>query len=132
MSIAKRQVVPVDIDDTSVTVFELESGVTGTLSSLMAVPTSSFVRIYGTKAIADTRANFSEITLLPVEPNRPQLREIYAGDDSLQQELRALADACAGKAPFPIAPREARRNVAVLEAIRISAESGGTWVKVQS
>ncbi|OGA30016.1 MAG: hypothetical protein A3I01_12635 [Betaproteobacteria bacterium RIFCSPLOWO2_02_FULL_65_24] len=130
MSIAKRQVVPVDIDDTSVTVFELENGITGTLGSLMAVPTSSYVRIYGTQAILDARSNFSELTILPVEPGRPQVRELYTIDDSLQNELRALADACAGTSPYPLSPEEARRNVAVVEAIRTSAEAGGTWVRV--
>jgi predicted dehydrogenase len=130
MSIAKRQVVPVDIDDTSVTVFELESGITGTLGSLMAVPTCSYVRIYGTRAILDARANFSELTIMPVEPARPQVRELYSVDDSLQQELRLLAEACAGGAPYPLRPEEALRNVAVLEAIRISAEAGGSWTQV--
>lgn len=130
MSIAKRQVVPVDIDDTSVTVFELESGITGSLGSLMAVPTASYVRFYGTKAILEARMNFSELILMPVDPDRPQVREFYTRDDSLQQEVRALAAACAGKAPFPIRPEEALRNVAVMEAIRTSAEAGGTWVRV--
>jgi predicted dehydrogenase len=124
-------VVPVDIDDTSVTVFELDNGITGALSSLMAVPTSSYVRFYGTKAIIDARANFSELTISPVDPSQPTLRETYAGDDSLQQELRALAEACAGRAPYPVKPQEALRNVAVLEAIRTSAEAGGTWVQVK-
>jgi predicted dehydrogenase len=130
MSIAKRQVVPVDIDDTSVTVFELESGITGSLGSLMAVPMSSYVRFYGTRAILDARANFSELIIMPVDPGRPQVREYYTDDDSLQQQLRALADACAGRSSFPIRPEEALRNVAVMEAIRNSAEAGGTWVRL--
>ena len=57
-------------------------------------------------------------------------RVVYTIDDSLQNELRALADACAGTSPYPLSPEEARRNVAVVEAIRTSAEAGGTWVRV--
>jgi len=48
----------------------------------------------------------------------------------LTGELRAFTDACAGRADYPVRPAEALRNVAVIEAIRVSAENQGAWVRV--
>jgi predicted dehydrogenase len=128
--LSKRQVSPVDIDDTCAALFELRSGATGFLSSLMAGPMASHLRICGSQATLEARSNFTELTLTPLDPKLPQTRLTFTGDDTLQQELLALDDAVAGKAPYPIRPEEALRNVAVMETMRKSSESGGAWLKV--
>jgi predicted dehydrogenase len=128
--LSKRQVSPVDIDDTCASLFELKSGATGFLSSLMAGPMASHLRIFGSQATLEARNNWSELTFTPLDAKQPQTRLTFAGDDTLQQELLALDDAIAGKAPYPIRPEEALRNVAVMETMRKSSESGGAWLKV--
>ena len=87
LSVAKRQIVPVDIEDTSVTLFELESGATGTLASLMAGPTTGYLRLYGSKGNLEARNNWCDITFTPLDRTRPTIHETFSGDDSLQQEF---------------------------------------------
>jgi hypothetical protein len=41
-----------------------------------------------------------------------------------------LEAAAAGKAPYPVRPEEALRNVAVMEAMLKSSLAGGTWMRV--
>jgi predicted dehydrogenase len=128
--LSKRQVSPVDIDDTCASLFELESGATGFLSSLMAGPMASRLRIFGSKGSLEMRNNWSELTLTPLAATQPEMRLSYAGDDTLQQELAALDTAVAGKAPYPVQPREALRNVAVMEAMLGSSLNNGAWTPV--
>jgi predicted dehydrogenase len=128
--LSKRQVSPVDIDDTCACLFELQSGVTGFLSSLMAGPMASRLRICGSKGSVEARSNWSEITFTPLDASQPEVRLSYAGDDTLQQELVALDAAVAGKAPYPVRPQEALRNVAVMETMLKSSLADGAWLRV--
>jgi predicted dehydrogenase len=128
--VSKRQVSPVDIDDTCASLFELKSGVTGFLSSLMAGPMASRLRICGSKGALEARSNWTEITYTPLDATQPEVRLSYAGDDTLQQELLALEAAVAGKAAYPVTPHEALRNVGVMESMLKSSLAGGTWVNV--
>jgi predicted dehydrogenase len=130
--LSKRQVSPVDIDDTCASLFEMESGATGFLSSLMAGPMASHLRICGSKATLEARSNWSELTLTPLDAKQPVTRLSFSGDDTLQQELAALDDAVAGKAPYPVKPAEALRNVAVMETMLKSSLAGGAWMQVRS
>ena len=68
--------------------------------------------------------------LEPANPNAPREHIRFTQDESLQLEVEALADAAAGKAPYPVKPVEAMRNVAFLEAMMKSAASGNSWVKL--
>lgn len=124
-SIAKRQAVDVDIDDTTVALFELASGITCTFATLFAIPTVSSLRIYGTKGYAEARGNFAELVWYP-ENAAPQHATL---DDSntLAAELTAFADAIEHGTPYPVKPQEALANVAIIEAISKSAAAGGTW-----
>lgn len=129
-AITKRQALPIDLDDTTAVLFELNSGVTASLGTLFAVPMSNYLRIYGTRANLEARDNFTELTITTAEPDQPETRLRFTVDDTLQSEIRAFADACAGKADFPIRPVEALRNVAVVEAIKASGEANGAWMDV--
>lgn len=128
--LSKRQVSPVDIDDTCASLFELKSGATGFLSSLMAGPMASRLRLSGSKGALEARSNWTEITFTPLDATLPEVRLAYTGDDTLQQELLALDAAVAGKASYPVTPQEALRNVAVMESMLKSSLSGGSWVNV--
>lgn len=130
VAIAKHRALSMPIDDTCAALFELHSGATGTFGTHLACGLTANLRIYGAKANVDARDNFSDVWLEPTDPAQPRTHNRYAVDDSLVREIEALADACAGKAPFPVRPAEALRNIAVLEAIRTSTRNGNAWVEV--
>lgn len=129
-AIVKRQALPIDLDDTTAVLFELNSGVTASLGTLFAVPQSNYLRIYGTRVNLEARNNYAELTVTTADGSQPETRLTFTGDDTLQSEIRAFADACAGKSDFLIRPVEALRNVAVVEAIKASAEANGAWMDV--
>ena len=129
-AITKHQALSYPLDDTCAALFELNSGVTGQYSAHLAVSMSSMLKVYGTKANLECRNAFSELTIEPTDVTKPREFLRYTHDDSLQQEVAALADAAGGGAPYPIKPIEALRNIAVLEAIMKSAASGNSWVPV--
>lgn len=126
-AVAKRQAIAADLNDTCAALFELESGATGTLASLLACPLTADLRLYGTAANLEARNNFAELRLFP----ESQVLE-FTEDDSLKQELAAFAQACQGGAPYLVTPAEAVRNVAVMQAIQQSAQEGGTWISPAS
>lgn len=123
--ISKRQVIAHDLDDSCAVLFELESGVTGTLASLLACPLAADLRLYGTAANVEARANFTELRV----GNEDLMRFT---DTSLRDQFAALAESCATGKPYPVSTAEAVRNVAVMEAIRRSAEAAGAWISPSS
>ncbi|HEY5898496.1 MAG TPA: Gfo/Idh/MocA family oxidoreductase, partial [Burkholderiales bacterium] len=122
-----------DLDDTCAALFELESGATGSLASHLATRTTVDLRLYGTLARLEARGDPLAVTRFPATvtlfPSQGKDETWnFEGDDSLAQQFRAFAAACAGEAPYPITPEEAIRNVAVMEAI---AASGGAWQEIK-
>jgi predicted dehydrogenase len=120
-----------DLDDTCAALFELESGATGSLASHLATRTTVDLRLYGTQARLEARGDPAAVTRFPATvtlfPTQGKDETwTFEGDDSVAQELAAFADACAGRAPYPITPEEAIRNVAVMQAMQAS---GGTFVR---
>ena len=130
-AMTRHQVVSYPVDDTCAAMFELVSGPTGQIASHIACAPAASIRIYGTRGNVDARGNFSEIRVDPVEMNGASTLSLFKADGSLTEELRALANACAGQSEFPVRPLEAMRNVAVLEAIGQSVQAGGQWVDVR-
>ena len=119
-----------DLDDTCAALFELESGATGTLASHLATRTTVDLRLYGTLARLEARGDPvaitrfpATLTLFPIDGKEETWT--FAGDPSVADELAAFADACAGRAPYPVTVEEAIRNVAVMCAVQMSAEQGG-------
>ena len=126
--LSKRQVLQVDIDDTTTALFELERGVTGTIGTLFATPQNSYLRIYGTHGIAEAKNDFSELVWLG---DQQQPEEIGLDPvNTLVAELTAFCDACDDIKPYPVSPREASQNVAVIEAMSTSGNQNGKWVNV--
>ena len=125
-ALALHRAVPVDIDDTTSTLFEFSSGATGYLGTLFACPRVNYLNIYGTAANAYGRVDEDRLELeranlgrerLPIEPV-----------DTIHAELKAFAEACAGGAAYPIEPESALHNVAVMEAMVASAARAGAPV----
>lgn len=129
-SICKRQAVTVELDDTSATLFELESGATGTLGCIFASAMTSYLKFYGTRCNIEARDNFKELDVVPVDPKEPSIRRRFEVDDTVQQELRAFAESCANHTKFPVRPAEALHNVAIMQAIVASSDQGSAWVKL--
>ncbi|MDP6430519.1 MAG: Gfo/Idh/MocA family oxidoreductase [Rhodospirillales bacterium] len=130
-AICKRQAASNDLDDTTMVMFELDGGITGTLSSLFAAPGSSHLRFYGTGAILEARDNFSELRMLPADPATPETLKKFSQDLTLRAELGAFAEATAGGADYPVRPAEALRNIAVMESIVKSSDAGGIWTDIE-
>lgn len=129
-AIVKHRALSIPLDDTCAALFELESGATGTIGTHLACGLTANLRIYGSRANVEARDNFTDLWIEPTDPAQPRTHHRFTVDDSLVREIEALADACAGVAPFPIRPAEALRNIAVLEAMRTSAADGNKWVEV--
>lgn len=130
-AIVKRQASKLDLDDTASVMFELESGITGTLCSLFATHPSSHLRFYGTEGIIEARDNFAEISLKPMASDVPAVQKSFKTELTLQRELTAFAAACGGGDDHPVRPAEALRNVAVMETIVKSSDAGGVWMDIQ-
>ena len=127
--IAKRQAITkVELDDTAAALFELESGATGTLGCVFASGMNATLKFYGTKANLEARDNFKELLVTPVAASEPRIHWRYEIDDTVQQELKAFAEACANRTKFPVRPAEALHNVAVMQAIVESSGKGSAWV----
>jgi predicted dehydrogenase len=129
--IAKRQAITkVELDDTAAALFELDSGATGSLGCIFASAMNATLKFYGTKANIEARDNFKELIVTPVSPQEPVVRTRYEIDDTVQQELKAFAEACANHTKFPVRPNEALHNVAIMQAIIESSDKGSAWVKL--
>lgn len=125
-----------DVDDTCAALLEFASGPTGSLASHLATRTTVDLRLYGTQARLEARGDPVAITRFPATitlfPTQGKDETwTFDGDPSITAELAAFADACAGRAPYPIAVEEAIRNVAVMRAMQDSADAQGRWISLQ-
>ena len=119
---AKRRAVTVDMDDTTSVLFEFDSGATGYLGCMFACPYTSFLNIYGTNANAFAKVDTDKLSAqisdgqeiaIDIEPI-----------DTLKLELEEFALSCTQGTPFRVTPEQAASNVAVMEAIALSASVG--------
>ena len=119
----KRQAAPIEIDDTTTALFDLEGGASGYLGCMFMSPYTSFLNVYGTEMNAFCSVDENRLELLrPGETRQP----VSLGpNESLKEELEAFADACGGGTPFRVPPLEAAQAVAAMEAIIVSAGEGG-------
>ncbi|HET7198743.1 MAG TPA: Gfo/Idh/MocA family oxidoreductase [Burkholderiales bacterium] len=136
-AIVKRQAAwanGADVDDTCAALFELADGATGTLASHLATPAVVELRIYGTQGRLEARGDPAAITRFPASVALLPGGETwqFEGDPSVTEELSAFAEACAGRAPYPIAAEEAIRNVALMQAMQASSDRGGAWISVRA
>lgn len=126
---AKHIVAPVDIDDTSSAIFEFASGPTGYLGGSYVSPYTSFLNVYGTKANAFAAVDADQMTV-QAPGKQPEPRQLEPVD-TLKAELEEFAGACSGGAPYRVRPEEAVHNVAVMEAMMISAARNSAPINPQ-
>ncbi len=118
-ALAKRRVLSVDIDDTTSVLFEFQSGMTGYLGCMFAVPYTTIFNIYGTKmnAFSDIDEDFFAAVTIEGKLYNNSLEKI----DTLKAELDEFAKSCMGECAFRVTPAQAASNVRVMEAIAKSA-----------
>jgi predicted dehydrogenase len=115
--------------DTLAAMVEFKSGANAMISAILATPFDGRFAIYGSKGWAEVRDK--------THPESPEgwtlttdirgigrsVRE-YQPASSVRANLEAFADAAMGHAPYPMTQEQMIENVAALEAIFLSAESG--------
>ena len=122
-----RQVIEIDIDDTTSMLFRFESGVTGYLGTLAATRRCWRVQVFGTVAWAEMRG--------------PRLLDVSTVDEQVETrrydsfgveraELEAFARAAGDGPAYPVSPDEAVHGVAVMEAVIASARRDGSSVPI--
>ena len=122
-----RQVLEIDMDDTTSVLFRFESGVTGYLGTLAATRRCWRVQVFGTVAWAEMRGP----RLLDVSTVDEQVEtRRYEFLDVERAELEAFARAAGGGPAYPLSPDEAVHGVAVMEAVIASAARDGASVPV--
>ncbi len=113
----------VDIDDTTCTIMNFESGVSAMVSTLCATARQWRLQVFGTSGWAQMRDH--HIFDICMNDEMHANTKIYEDLDIEFAELVAFAAACNGTATYPVPVREAVHGIAVQDAIIASAEAGG-------
>ena len=108
--------------DTLSVLLEFDSGISGTLAAVRSTPAFWRVHVFGRDASAEVLGRTELI--LRKSGGDPEHRR-FDPVDSVRVNLEAFADAVAGRAPYPIPPREIVDVVSAFEAIVKSAGSNG-------
>ena len=109
--------------------FRFESGMTGSLSTILVTPMYVRFQVFGSQAwaeaLSDVHPGQEGITRLTVARTgeQRQVRELHS-IDTVRANLQAFADAIEGRLPYPFTSAEKLGNVAVMEAIIESVRTG--------
>jgi predicted dehydrogenase len=118
---ADRQVLQVDVDDTTSCLVRFAGGTSGYLGTLHATAEFWRVHVFGSKGWLEMRSDTDlTVSTLQGPPERLSLQPV----DKERAELEAFADAVAARQPSMVPPEQAVNGVAVIEAIVASAASG--------
>jgi predicted dehydrogenase len=122
-----RQVLKIEMDDTSVALLRFARGMTGVLATLTATPRIWRLQVCGTRAWAHMRDH--EILDVCGLSGSVDTR-VYDPINIERAELEAFARAVRGEASYPIPLDESIHGVAVLEALAVSAAQDAALVTV--
>jgi|HigsolmetaGSP11D_1036233.scaffolds.fasta_scaffold02511_2 predicted dehydrogenase len=105
------------------------SGATAYLNATLVTPIYLRFTVFGSDAWVEVRnethpdtVGSATLTLQPAK-GEPQVR-VYDWADSVRANLETFAEAVHGRAPYPITDEQKIENIAVLEAVSRSAETG--------
>jgi len=116
-----RQVLTVDMDDTTTMLLAFAGGGTGYLGTLTATPDDWRFHVYGSKGWAEIRQEVDlTVSLLGGKPETRRFDKSRIEHSAFE----AFADAVEGRAPYPVKRRQAIANSALLQAILQSVASG--------
>jgi len=128
-TLSRRRAVDAPLDDTTNVQLDFESGVTGSLTTLMATAVNWQFQLFGSSGWGAMRDQHTlEINLLGQDPTRVQ----HDTNDTLADELAAFAACILGQGDFPVTQREALAGASAMEAISMSAARDGERVSVAS
>jgi predicted dehydrogenase len=108
--------------DTLSVLLEFEAGVSGLLGAVRSTPAFWRVHVFGRDGSAEV---LGRTELILRKSGKDPEHRLFEPVDSVRVNLEAFADAVAGRAPYPISPREIVDVVAAFEAIVKSAGSDG-------
>ncbi|PIW28024.1 MAG: gfo/Idh/MocA family oxidoreductase [Rhodospirillales bacterium CG15_BIG_FIL_POST_REV_8_21_14_020_66_15] len=127
-----RRFLKIDVDDTTAMLFRFASGAMGYLGTFTATAPLWRIQVFGTGGWAEMH-NYDRLTVRKVSSDgtvgAEEVTE-YGAFDMERAELEAFADACEGRAAYPLPPAEAVHGTAVLEAV-IKSAAGGRPVKLK-
>ncbi len=118
---SRRQALPYDVDDVTTMLLTFENGASGYLATLQSSAPCFYIRLFGTKGWVLMPGYDSVVK--QTGQGKPETVN-YDPTPTLKLELEAFAEACAGRAPYPITTGEMVHGVAALEAISASAARG--------
>jgi predicted dehydrogenase len=123
-ALSSRQVLEVDMDDTTAALFDLEGGARAVLVSLMATVPVFRLQIFGTAGTAELRGE--RCLVLTRADGRVETLE-FPPHDIERAELEAFAHAVSGHAEYPVSRAEILNGVAAFEAVG-QAAAADRWV----
>jgi predicted dehydrogenase len=113
----------IDVDDTTSCLLRFASGVTGYLGTLHATAAFYRIHVFGSKGALEMRG---ETELIKSDLAGKAERFTFNIADKERAVLEAFANCVAGGLNFVIAPDDIVNNVAVMEAVVVSARNGKT------
>jgi predicted dehydrogenase len=122
---SQRQVLDIDLDDTSFATMRFASGATGYLSTLTATPRLWRMQLFGTRGWAHVLDH--EILDVCSVGGEVQ-RHDFAREDAERISLEHFARAVRGLAPFPVPIAEVLNGISAMQAFIDSARDGGRAV----
>jgi len=127
--LTRRVAAPVDIDDVTTALFQFESGLTATLTSIFSTTLTAWLRVSTTNGVFVAGNDFTELTHRPIgdEPFPVPLTKT----ETVVEELRHFSAAVAGQGSVAVRSEDAIRNISVLEAMMSSAANNGAWQLVK-
>ena len=108
------------------------SGMTATLSALLATPHFIRYHVFGSRAWAETRSDTHPDTpggqshLVLQRSGEKSKAESFDWTDAVVANLAAFGEACSGGAAYPFTVEQIVHNIEVLEAITVSARTRET------
>jgi predicted dehydrogenase len=123
-----RQVLAVDLDDTTSALMRFASGATGYLSTLTATGRIMRVQVFGTRGWLHL---LDHHILERCDIDGKVTRTEYPPSDIERLELEAFARAAAGQADYPVPVDEAVHGIAVMQAAIHSAARDGERVAIE-
>ena len=124
-----RRVVPSESGDIVSVQMRFKSGATGYFSAILVTPLFLRFQVFGSDAWVEARdtahPDAQGVTALTVyrSDREPEIRE-FTSIDTVRMNLEAFAEAAMGGAPYPNTAAQKLHNIAVLEAICTSADTG--------
>lgn len=123
-----RQVLNIELDDTSAGVLRFAGGQSGYMSTLTASARLWRLQLFGTKGWAHVLDH--EILELGMV-GQPVRRLTWPAEDAERYVMQAFAAALTGTAPYPVPLEDVLNGIAAIDAFLQSAAQGGTIVTLR-